>query len=73
MKFMEAKKVNVFTIDELFGYWLKITSKEARDRPDAVRAKIGKTISWFVPSACEENLVFSDDFSNLDDLDETES
>lgn len=75
MRFMEAKKVNVYTIDELAGYWSKITSTEARDRPDAVRAKLGKRISWFVPSANEVNLVFGDDLSNLDDIiqDETES
>lgn len=68
MKFKEATKVNLYTIEGLQGYWMKITATEAKDRPDAERAKPGARVCWFVPAKDEiTDLTLVDDEVNDDE------
>jgi hypothetical protein len=65
MEFRGATKVSLYNIDGLEGFWRRITAAEAKERPDAVRAKPGKCVWWFVPA--EEEIV---DLTLVDDDEE---
>ena len=48
--FPQAYKTVLFVIEDEDGVWKQIPYREAKDRPDAVRASSnGKNVSWFVP------------------------
>ncbi len=59
--FPQASETKAYTIENQEGVWLKVKYAEAKNNPNAIRARKGSVISWFIR---EEDLAPVEEVAN---------